>query len=111
MQKIEKKLQDFNALNHEQKYEIVLEMLKVLEDSNENFKYVYETIQTIKEPSDELLLTIYDEIIELAEKKRELDHQLELQSFEHIKKSIDQIKEKEKQAKEGEDPDSLLKDM
>lgn len=100
MKTIEKKLQDFAALSHDQRYQIVVEMLKILKDSNDNFKYVYETIQTIKEPSDELLTTIYKEIIELAEKKREEDHKLEMQSFEKMKKSIDSIKQKEEQEKQ-----------
>ena len=84
MQIIEKKLQDFAALSHDQKYEIVMEMLKILQDSNENFKYVYTAIQTIRKPSDNLLMTIYQEIIELAEKKRQQDHNLEMMSFEKI---------------------------
>jgi len=111
MKKIEKKLQEFSDLPHEQKYQVVLEMLKILKDSNSNFKYVYETIQTLKDPSDDLMMTIYQEIIELAEQKRELDHQLEMASFEKMKKNIDDIKKQEEQEKQGDDPDQLLQNM
>ncbi|MFA6256380.1 MAG: hypothetical protein WC606_04315 [Candidatus Absconditabacterales bacterium] len=111
MKPTEKKLQDFSGLPNDQKYEIVLEMLKILQDSNDNFKYVYENIQTINEPSDKLLMTIYKEIIELAEKKREESHKLEMLSFEKMKQNIDSIKQKEKEEKQGEDPDQLLQNI
>ena len=86
-------------------------MLKILKDGNANFKYVYDNIQTLEYPSDHLLEVIYQEIIELAQKKMENNRELENKSFVKIKKKIDEIKEKEQAEQSQEDPDGLLNSL
>ena len=54
---------------------------------------------------------IYQEIIELAQKKMENNRELENKSFVKIKKKIDEIKEKEQAEQSQEDPDGLLNSL
>jgi hypothetical protein len=111
MKTVQQKMTEFKQLTHDERYQIVLEMLKVLKDSNENFKYVYDNIQTLQAPSDHLLEVIYQEIVELAQKKREKDRELENTSFVKIKQKVDEIKEKEQLEHVQENPDDLLNAM
>jgi len=111
MKTVQLKMTEFKQLTHDERYQIVLEMLKILKDGNENFKYVYENIQTLASPSDHLLEVIYQEIIELAEKKKVKNKELENKSFVKIKKKIDEIKEKEQAEQSQEDPDGLLNSL
>ena len=108
MKTAQQKMTEFKQLTHDERYQIVLEMLKILKDGNENFKYVYDNIQTLKSPTDHLLEVIYQEIIELAEEKREKNKELENKSFVKIKKKVDEIKKKEQNEMKSEDPDELL---
>jgi len=111
MKTVQLKMTEFKQLTHDERYQIVLEMLKILKDGNENFKYVYDNIQTLEYPSDHLLEVIYQEIIELAQKKMENNRELENKSFVKIKKKIDEIKEKEQAEQSQEDPDGLLNSL
>jgi len=111
MKTVQQKMTEFKALKHDERYKIVLEMLKILKDGNANFKYVYDNIQTLEYPSDHLLEVIYQEIIELAQKKMENNRELENKSFVKIKKKIDEIKEKEQAEQSQEDPDGLLNSL
>lgn len=101
-------MEEFKKLNHDERYQIVLEMLKILKDGNENFKYVYENIQTLPTPSDHLLEVIYQEIIELADKKKVKNKELENESFEKMKKKVDEIRAQEQAEESQQDPDGLL---
>jgi len=111
MKTVQLKMTEFKQLTHDERYQIVLEMLKILKDGNENFKYVYDNIQTLEYPSDHLLEVIYQEIIELAQKKMENNRELENKSFVKIKKKIDEIKEKEQAEQSQENPDGLLNSL
>jgi len=111
MKTVQLKMTEFKQLTHDERYQIVLEMLKILKDGNENFKYVYDNIQTLEYPSDHLLEVIYQEIIELAQKKMENNRELENESFVKIKKKIDEIKEKEQAEQSQENPDGLLNSL
>lgn len=105
---IEKKMKEFQALALDQKKQIVMEMLEVLKDANDNFHYVYENIQILENVDDDLLDTIYQEVIELAEKKREKDKELEQDSFLKMKETIDDIKAKEAEEEKDNNADDLL---
>ena len=111
MKTVQLKMTEFKQLTHDERYQIVLEMLKILKDGNENFKYVYDNIQTLEYPSDHLLEVIYQEIIELAQKNMENNRELENKSFVKIKKKIDEIKEKEQAEQSQENPDGLLNSL
>jgi len=101
----------FKKLKHKEKYEIVLEMLKVLKEGNENFAYVYDNIKTMGKPTDQLFETIYREVLKLAEQKKKDIHRLEMMSFEKIKQNINSIKQKEEREKKTENPEQLLQSM
>lgn len=111
MKTVQQKMTEFKALAHDERYKIVLEMLKILKDGNENFKYVYDNIQTLASPSDHLLEVIYQEIIELAEKKKEKTKELENVSYQKIKQKIDDIKTQEAADQAQDDPDGLLSNI
>lgn len=111
MKTVQEKMTEFKQLTHDERYQIVLEMLKILKDGNENFKYVYYNVQTLESPSDHLLEVIYQEIIELADKKRVKNKELEDKSFQKMKKKVDEIKEKEQLEQSQEDPDGLLNNI
>ena len=105
MKTVQEKMTEFKALKHDERYQIVLEMLKILKDGNENFKYVYDNIQSLESPSDHLLEVIYQEIIELAEKKKEKTKELEDVSYQNIRRKMDDIKAQEAAEQAQEDPD------
>lgn len=111
MKTVQQKMEEFKKLTHDERYQIVLEMLKILKDGNANFKYVYDNIQTLQHPSDHLLEVIYQEVIELADRKRKENAKLEMNSFVKIKKHVDEIKKKEEEEMKAEDPDGLLENM
>jgi dimeric dUTPase (all-alpha-NTP-PPase superfamily) len=111
MKTVQQKMTEFKQLTHDERYQIVLEMLRILKDGNENFKYVYDNIQTLESPSDHLLEVIYQEIIELAEKKKVKNKELEDKSFQKMKKKIDEIKAQEQAEESKENPDGLLKNI
>ena len=111
MKTVQQKMDEFKILTHDERYQIVLAMLKILKDGNENFRYVYENIQTLGSPSDHLLEVIYQEIIELAEKKKIKNKELEDESYQKIKKKVDDIKAQEQAEQAQDDPDGLLSNI
>lgn len=106
---LEKDIQLFQTLSYEDQKNIVTGMLEKLKDTNEQFFHLYQTVDNIWNVSKELLLIIYQELLELSMKKKDSVLQLEIESFHMIKKKLSTIRKSE--LLEQEDIDQLLLDM
>jgi len=107
MTTLQQDIQAFQSLSYDQKKHIVLNMLEQLKDNNENFGYLHKKIHELATIDEELLLTIYQDILELAEKKKTSIKQLEMESYKKIHEKIEEIRKQEAAAID-EDADSLL---
>ncbi|MEI7919721.1 MAG: hypothetical protein WCH65_06115 [bacterium] len=64
MTTVQEQINIFKQLNYQEKYDIVFDMIKEIKDTNQNFKYIYETLPTLTS-NEPLLENIYEDLIRL----------------------------------------------
>lgn len=110
MATIEKQLETFKSLSFNERQAIVLGMLKELKETNSNFKYIYETLPTLK-PNEWLINDLYEDLAKLAEEKKEAIKNIEKDKISKITDYIKRIQEAEAEDRSKEDPEALLKNL
>lgn len=103
-----KKIENFQKLPYEKRLEIITTLIKTLKDKwNQSAIKIYNSLQYISHPSDELLETIYTEFEEGVEKNNQSQKEKNINAFTKSQELLKRIQEREA-AEQEEDPDSLL---
>ncbi|MCX6824417.1 MAG: hypothetical protein NT085_04820 [candidate division SR1 bacterium] len=109
---IPKQIEYFKALSYDIKRNKVLEMLKQLQGTHEIFAMFYKTVSDIDDIPENILMYIYQGILEVAE---EISAGNKEEAQDKIKKMADvlmMIRKQEEMEKEREgNPEELLKGM
>ncbi len=112
MKTVQAQMQDFAKLTLEEKKKVVFDVIEWIKDVNNDTKYLYETLPTLKTIDDELLTTIYQNVAEVSEQVSKWIKVTEIKNIDIMRAKIHKIQEMEAldRAKEW-DPDDLLKNL
>ena len=109
---LEKKVSEFKKLSFEDKKAKVLKMLEILKWSESLFDDLYDIITTIKNISEELLVSIYSSIQSAIEHIIDNDKLKDnINSMEKVRKRLQKIKEMEEKEEKNNDPEKLLEQL
>jgi len=106
---IQKQIEYFKGIPYENKKEKILEMLKQLIWTHEKFKMFYDTITTVNNISEKVLIYIYQGIFEIAA-EIEAGNTIGLENkIKHMNEVIMAIRQQEEIDKQREgNPDDIL---
>ena len=107
MTAVQQQMDTFKTLSFAERQDIVLGMLKELKETNENFRYIYETLP-ILQPNEKLINDLYEDLTTLAEEKKAAIKDLEANKISKMSDYIKKIQELEAQDRAKENPEDLL---
>jgi hypothetical protein len=111
MKTVQQQMEDFGKLAFEEKKEIVFAVVQGIKDVNDDTRYLYATLPTIKNIDEDLLTTIYQNVAEVAEQIRKWMKVDAIKNIDIIRQKIQKIQELEAIDRAKENPEDLLKDL
>ena len=108
---IEKRVENFSKLTFEKQKEKIIAMLSELRDDEWFFQEVLRIVQENDKITSEILVWIYQDILQFAEDIKKINREWQLATIERLKIKIDRLKEQERIEREQENPDALLEDI
>lgn len=109
---IQKQVTYFTSLSYEIRRAKVLDMLNDLKDTHETFAMFYTTLNSLHEIDDNILVYIYQSILEIAEEIGTGKKENAQDKIKKMSEVLMVIKKQEEMEREREwNPDELLKKM
>lgn len=108
MSTVQEQIDAFKQLNYQEKYDIVFGMITELKDTNQNYKYIYETLPTL-DPNEQLLDNLYEDLTKLWEEKKDAIKDIETEKISKMADYIRKIHDMEAEERAKENPDDVLK--
>jgi hypothetical protein len=107
---LEKKLQKFNALSYQDKYNIAINIITNLKDRwNKQAQEIFDFIEKQNKVSETFLENIYKDFEVSIEKIKEKNVKDDLHKFDNATKYLDMLREEEAKEREIENPEDILK--
>jgi len=110
MATVQEKIDIFKQLNYQEKYDIVFGMITELKDTNQNYKYIYETLPTLT-ANEPLLDSLYEDLTKLWEEKKDAIKDRETEKIMQMADYIRKIHDREAEERAKENPDDILKNI
>lgn len=113
MATIQQKMDIFVQHPHERKKELVGIMLEELKDANDNFREIYRIFHEREDIEDDILVSIYQEVIELAEKQVNADKKTQETAFINAQNRLRAMlqQEQHQHQQDIEEADALLQQL
>ncbi len=108
---IESRVQEFAELAFEKQKEKMIAMLSELKDDEWFFQKVLKVVQGNDKITSEILVGIYQDILEFAEEIKKIDKEWQLAVIQNIKNKMDRMRAQEEIEREEESPDNLLENI
>ena len=106
-----KLIEDFSKIGLEKQKNKVIEMLKLLQESDQLFKDLLVIVENKKDIVSQDVIDVYADILALADAIKESDTEKGNEILQKIKVTIQKIHDAEEAERKGQNPDDLLKNL